>query len=175
MQTSDNRHFGSGGQSGSGGSSIRSSQFGPSDPNNPYGASSTMQPPPPKKSNTWLWILLGVGGVLILGCCGCAGLMYFGGQQAMNAGMSVIATQLRPKLAEDPVVQQHIGEIQSLEGDFGASIQESNASGSQGELVFNIKGTKGEGVIIGKPANGNASLENGRLRLKSGEEFPLTQ
>lgn len=157
---------------GSDGGSPRSSGFGNVDSPNPYAAQ--MGTPPPKRSLLWLWILLGVAGVLVLICCGCMGLAYFGGGKAMNATMDLVGREIRPSLEADPVIQEHIGEIQSLSGDFGATIQESQKSGNQGEMVFNIRGTKGEGVVIGKPDQEAKRLEDGRLRMSTGEEFPLT-
>jgi hypothetical protein len=132
-------------------------------------------PPPPKKSMLWLWILLGVGGVLVLICCGCMGLAYFGGGKAMNATMDIVGKEIRPSLDADPVIQEHVGEIQSLSGDFSATIQESQNTGRQGEMVFRIKGSKGEGVVIGRPNQVDMRLEDGHLRMSTGEEFPLTE
>ena len=168
MQTSDNRHFGSTGYS------IRSSQFGPSDPNNPYGASSTQQPPA-KKSNTWLWILLGVGGVLILGCCGCFGAISFFGKGALDAGMGMVAEQIKPGLNADPVVQEHLGEIQEMSWDLMATGEASKGDGPD-KVVWDVKGSKGEGQITGEmdQTGGAARLKNGVLRMKDGTEHILT-
>ena len=62
-------------------------QYGPS----PYGAPPApgyAQPQQPKKSNRWLWITLGIiGGLVLLGCVGCAlvfGLIGKGVQQTVS-------------------------------------------------------------------------------------------
>lgn len=154
--------------------SIRSSQFG--DTSNPYGAGNTMQPAP-KKSNTWLWILLGVGGVLLIGCCGCMGAMAMFGKTAMDAGMGMVAQQIRPGLDNDPVVQEHLGEIEEMNWNLMATGEANQNNGGQDVLVWDVKGTKGEGQIIGAldQTGGTAKLKNGKLKMKSGEEFNLSQ
>ena len=149
---------------------IRSSQFG--DMSNPYGAGNTMQPAP-KKSNTWLWILLGVGGVAVLGCCGCAGIAWWG----MGAGMNMVAQQIRPGLENDPVVQQHIGEIETFDWNLMATGEATEKSTGEDVMVWDVKGSKGSGQISGTvdQAAGGVKLKNGKLKMKSGEEFNLSQ
>jgi predicted dehydrogenase len=157
--------------------------FGPQNPNayqppgyggsaygNPYG-DPRFSPQPPKKSRLWLWLLLGGGGVLALMCCGCFGLMLF--------GFNVIEEELTTQLRKDPVVQERIGEVESVEFDFMKSIDETQKEGGDDEaLVFEIKGSKGSGTVIGRTETGPDGAERmtgGILRLPSGEEFQLTE
>src|SRR6266568_8018826 len=57
----------------------------------PYPQQPMYQPPPPKKrSRTWLWIVLGVLAVLLLGCVGVVALA----SQASKTGTSTLATTI---------------------------------------------------------------------------------
>lgn len=139
---------------------------------NPYGDPRFPHGPPPRKSRWWLWLLLGGGGAIALLCCGCVGLMMF--------GFNVIEQEVTAQLKSDPVVQEHLGEVQSVEFDFMQSIEETQARGGGDDesLVFHVKGTKGTGDVIGRTEtgpDGQERLTNGILRLPSGEEFELTQ
>ena len=166
MQTTDSNNFAHRDYA------IRSSQFG--DMTNPYGAGNTMQPAP-RKSNTWLWILLGVGGVILVGCCGCAGIAWWG----MGAGMGMVAQQIRPSLDADPVVQEHIGEIEEFDWNLMATGEASEKkTGGEDVIVWDVKGSKGAGQISGtvdQGGGGGVKLKNGKLKMKSGEEFNLSQ
>ena len=156
--------------------------FGPNNPNayappgygnNPYGnpyGDPRFGPPPPKPSRWWLWLLLGGGGVLLLCCCGCFGLVYF--------GFNLIEQELTPQLQNDPVVQEHIGTVESVEFDFMKSITEAESSGDDDALVFHVEGSKGSGDVIGRSVTGPDGvehLEGGVLRLPSGEEYELSE
>ncbi len=151
--------------------------FDPNPTNNPYSAST--QPIAPKKSNVLMYVLLGVGAVLVLGCCGCAGAMYWGGDAAMKAAMNVMGEQLKPSLQADPVVQEHVGDIQKLSMNFGASTvetQKAQKGGGQQRMVFDIEGSKGKGQVTGNVNQGSnpPRLSNGELKMSSGQSYPLT-
>ncbi len=78
----------------------------PSSP--PYNSGGYLSDPPPKKSsNTLMWVL-GILGVLGLGtlavCCG-------GGYMMYSWGTNLIAEEMKPRLQNDPSIQEHIGEI----------------------------------------------------------------
>jgi|GEM_PF-1285428 hypothetical protein len=142
--------------------------------NNPYGnpfSDPRFQPQPPKKSLWWLWLLLGGGGAFAcLLCCGLFGLVY--------VGFNVIESELTPQLQRDPVVQEHLGEVKSVEFDFMKSVSESEKSGDSDTLVFHVEGSKGSGDVIGRTVTGEDGaerLEGGILRLPSGEEFQLSE
>jgi hypothetical protein len=152
--------------------------FGPSpyDPTNPY---STLGGPPgmhpPRKSNAWLWILGIGGGILGLGllCCGCfGGLFYFGWGQ-MNE-------MVKQQIQNDPVIQEHIGEVYSVSANVMATGQEVQANPpppGDNVLVFDVKGSKGSGQLVGtqleQPAPGRF-LRDMRLK-KDGQVYPLSQ
>jgi hypothetical protein len=142
----------------------------PGTPPNPFAAGPAAYQPP-KSSNAWLWILLGVGGAGLLVCCGCGGFGYF----AMNKGFEVMQQDLQTRLSTDPVAQQHLGQIESVTFDFGASITESQERGGDQVFVFHVKGSNGSGDVIGnQPPQGGQTIRNPKLILPSGEEVPLS-
>jgi hypothetical protein len=121
--------------------------------------------PPPKKSNAWLYILLGVGGTLLLVCCGCGGLFMF--------GFSQVGKPLMLQLNADPTSQQHLGTVTSAQLDFVASTKATEQAGGGGNImVFNVKGDKGAGVVRAHQAPGGR-LNNATLVLSTGEEIKL--
>jgi len=100
--------------------------YTPPNPNNPYANTGSFgQAPPPKKSKAWIWILgiVGGGGILVCGCCG--GLSYF----AYNTGMTMIAEQTKQEIQGKPVVQEHIGTIESASPDLMAGVEETQKKG----------------------------------------------
>lgn len=142
---------------------------------NPYSASTP--PATPKKSNTLLYVLGGIGAFVLLGCCGCGALAMFGG----SAAFGVVANQVKPQLAADPVIQQHIGNLQSVEISLQSITQAAqNPKNQQAgrDMGIKVKGDKGSGLVVGKLDNSNPNqprITNGVLQLSTGEEFPLSQ
>ena len=84
---------------------------------NPFAATPAYQQPP-KKSNAWMWILLGVGGTVLVVCCGCVGFF--------TLGLNVIGNQIEAQLNADPTAQQHLGEVQSASIDWLAIGEETD-------------------------------------------------
>lgn len=144
--------------------------FNPTNTPNPY-AGNYGQAPPPKKSYAIFWILGIIGGVIVLGC-GCCGVMSYVG---FNTGMNMVAEQIKGEVQGHPAIQEHIGTIETATTDFSASMQETEKKGGQGNnhLVIHVKGSKGEGDIIGGQQPGRPGLSNKILRLPDGKEFPL--
>lgn len=154
------------------GSSGSSGGFGSPNPyaastNPPFGA-----PPPPKKSNTLLWILGIVGGVAILicACCGIAG--YFG----LGATGDQLESMLKTQIAGDPVIQEHIGTIQEVEWDIMEGVKVQEEKGIAQPQAFKVKGDKGSGIVYG-PQSGTPSpdriLNSPVLKMENGTEYPL--
>jgi hypothetical protein len=145
----------------------------PGGSSNPYSGSFGPSQPPRKKSNAWLWILgvVGLGGLLICGCCG--GFGYF----AFSQGMTMFANEARQRAEGDPAIVQHIGEINSVTTNFIKSTQETEKRGSgQSFLVFDVKGSKGSGELIGaqaRQAQPGAMFDSLELRIPSGEVIPI--
>ena len=149
--------------------------FDPNSPN-PYAASST-QPTTPKKSNTLMYVLLGVGGILLLSCAGCIGLMYFGA----NAAFKMVGTKVKPQLQADPVVQQHIGTLSKVDLSIPAFVTEfeKNKSKHSGrDICFKVEGDKGKGLImcrIDQSDPNNPRVVNAELCMENGEYHKLTE
>lgn len=134
---------------------------------NPFGAPTTGYPPP-RRSNVWLWILLGAGGMGVLVCCGCAGMMFFGWNQAMG----VLGTETVKSLNQDPTAQQHLGTVNSASFDVMATGEATKKQG-QNVLVFHVQGSKGKGDVFAEQSPGPQPFKNARLVLPGGEEFDL--
>ena len=132
---------------------------------------------PPKKSSPVVKIILILGvvfGVIGLSCCGLCGW-------GMYAGLGFVNKQVENELRDNPVIVEHIGNIESVKMNLQATaelIQEKQAAGEpvhQNVVVFDIQGDKGEGqVIITTPPGGQpAQFNEGTLRMSSGEEYDL--
>src|SRR6266699_5243640 len=78
-------------------------------PQQPYYPPSYM-PPPQKKSRTWLWIVLGVLAILVLGCIGVSTLVLRSAGTAINSvATSVSGTATTVSNAETPTTQAQTG------------------------------------------------------------------
>ena len=140
---------------------------------NPYAPQSGFASPPAKKSNLWLWILLGVGGgaAALVICCG--GGTYW----AISASSRMVGDALRQEVRGNPIVEERLGEIASLEANLVESGEETQKrGGSNNWVVMDAKGSKGNGKFIiqsspsPQPGNMFTSIE---LRMPSGETFTI--
>ena len=61
-----------------------------------------------KLGGSIMYVLIGVGVTLLVGCCGCGGFLILGGQSMMNSAMNLVGEQIKPTLQADPVVQEHV-------------------------------------------------------------------
>jgi len=132
---------------------------------NPFAGGQSPYQQQPKSSLLWLWILLGVGGVGLLVCCGCGGLGML--------GVSMAGSQMAARLNADPVVQEHLGTVTSATMDVMGTGEESQRAGGRNVIVFDVVGDKGTGKVIADQAPAPEQFKNARLRLPSGEEFQL--
>ena len=137
---------------------------------------------PPQKSSKKGWLIgCGIAGLIVLLVC-CGGVAFFGIKgpafiaDAVNAAM---AEQLQGQLADDPSVQQQIGEIQSLEFDFTKTIESAKKASEAGEeprLAFRIQGSAGSGMVYivqDKSAPNGVGISSGTLVMDDGTEYPL--
>ncbi len=118
-----------------------------------------------KGSKTCLIVSLVLGGLLlcVLCCCG-------GGYFLMNVGGSQFAESARLAVQDDPTVQEHIGEIQSIELDWMQSIERQSQPGEERMFAFTISGTKGSGTLTIYINEANqAEAETGELLTEDGE------
>lgn len=78
---------------------------------------------------------------------------------------------VREDLADNPVIREHIGEIQRLASDMDLSVQEP------GDIwIFEISGTKGQGRLRANcvlVADNDMDVDSGVLMLDSGENVQL--
>jgi hypothetical protein len=130
---------------------------------NPYG-----QQPKSGGGLKWLWILLGIGGVLFLACGGCC-------VAAVFFGSDLEEQELRARLEGNPVIAEHIGQIVSLETNMAKSFNEDDMN----LFYYHIVGTVGEGELVVMQESGLhldedvTPIEWAKLRLASGEEFDV--
>lgn len=112
-------------------------------------------------NKTVILILAGCGFLIVAGCCGFA-----------FWGWGLFTDQAKDALNANPVIQEHIGNIESIETDFTAT---GNAEGDD-VFVFRIKGPKGSGVVTAEFISTGADSEevrSGTLELDSGETYDL--
>ena len=126
----------------------------------PYGA-----PPPKSSPKTWLWIVLGVGGLAVLCCCGgVIGVAMF--------GLNIATTEVANELRDNPKFREHIGELQTLSIDW----TRSSAEDDEDTFVYNAKGTKGSGVVTVTHItddDGNKEIIDASLRLPDGRQVQI--
>jgi hypothetical protein len=133
----------------------------------PYQPPQVFQPyaPKPPGSNRWLWILLGVGGLVGVGCCGSViAVVVF--------GMNVVSAEIGDKVRDNPKFREHIGELQEISVDYTASA----AKDDDDTFVYNVKGDKRSGVLTVKSITDddfNEQIEEATLRLPNGTQVQI--
>jgi hypothetical protein len=133
----------------------------------PYQSPQVFQPdaPKPPSSNLWLWILLGLGGLAGVGCCGSViAVVVF--------GMNVISTEIGDQVRDNPKFREHIGELQEISVDYTASA----AKDDDDTFVYNVKGDQGSGVLTVKSLTDddfNEQIEEATLRLPDGKKVQI--
>lgn len=87
-------------------------------------------------------------------------------------GLSMFVDQVHVELEQNPVIQQHLGELHELELDWlGTGEQEG-----ENVFVFEATGARGTGTVIAECITVSADREEitwGQLQLSSGESIPL--
>lgn len=122
--------------------------------------------PPPKKGMSTGKILLivfgSIGGLALLCCGGCVGIMF--------VGFGEMETQLKSQYGNDPVVQEHLGGFTEVDYSFKGSIDESQ--GGTQNMVFDVKGPKGSGRILAVQSAGGTGFSSAVLRI-NGTDYDL--
>jgi len=122
-----------------------------------------------KKSNKTCMILGIIGGVILAGVLCCGGFSYFG----WNAAMGVLEDAVKVELAANPVAQQHLGDITSVD----VNLTKTGETNKPGFLVFDVVGTKGSGQVSVRQNPGDEAhpltTEDGELRMSNGDVFSL--
>ena len=142
----------------------------------------------PQQSSRAIWIVILVVMLVIglpillvaLAFLGCCGLLGVGAYSAFQ----MTGEAAKKQYENDPVIQQHIGEIQSISANISATSAEqqkqAQAGGNATIIVFDVTGTKGSGQLIAEqqpPAPGaqpGKFFSKATLRTSQGE-FPLSQ
>ena len=145
-------------------------------PNNPFekDSSTNSDHPPeqnPKKSNKGCLIAVLVVILLaVLVCCG-------GGFAVYYVGVGEWSNQVRITVEDNPVITEHIGDVESLEFNLLATAeagQEAEQSGDSTPIVFEISGSKGEGQLLLMPnTTGGSEFSSGTLVLSDGSRLPI--
>lgn len=110
------------------------------------------------------WVLGGLVALLVL----VVGLVVGAGFWAVN----LLKSELQATLQDAPAVQEHIGTIDSLSIDFGATAQ----AGRENYFILDVAGERGRGVVRAVFFTGmqEGALGGGELELEDGRILPLS-
>ncbi len=113
-------------------------------PNNPFEQQSQAPAPANKGGGkTFLWVIAILCGGGLLGGLVCCGVLY----GLFSFGIDVLTESYKEQLAGDPVIVEHIGEIESLEMSLSKTAAE--AENTDGDMMaFEVEGTKGSGTLL---------------------------
>ena len=97
-----------------------------------------------------------------------------GGYMLYRTGVGMLAEMVQVAIRDNPVVLEHIGNIEEIEFD----VKGTAAFGQKDILVFNVEGSKGSGelrVVIAedKREGEQVSINQGSLRMADGQTFDL--
>ncbi|MFK8113312.1 MAG: cytochrome c oxidase assembly factor Coa1 family protein [Rubripirellula sp.] len=143
----------------------------PNDPfENPNSPGASQQQPPQKKGGKGCLIGCGIAGILgVLVCCG-------GGVFMAQFGVGMYAEIVQDQLADDPVMVENIGEIESITHSWSGTIAAAQeAEGGDSPLSFDVQGSKGSGqlrVVQDKSGDGTG-IKSAVLILEDGTRIPL--
>jgi hypothetical protein len=116
-------------------------------------------------SRVWLWLVGGAVVLVLAGCICCGGAAYF--------GMQIVTEEVAEQLRYHPVVLEQLGEVEEFKVNWAKSINEDD---NMDLWVYDVKGTKGSGVITCEHVTNDAGNEEilwATLKLPDGREFDL--
>jgi len=128
----------------------------------------TLGNPPPKKSSTVKWVIIGLVVLLVLVgiCCGgCVAMGLF--------GVNMAGQQIASELQGTPGAQEHLGDNLKMSMNFTETANEQQRSGNKEVVVFDATGSKGSGKVIVTQGQGGQAINSAILRLPDGREVPL--
>lgn len=123
---------------------------------------------PPKKSNSTLWWVLGIIGVISVGgALVCCGGIYF----MVRFGTQVVGDQVKLAISADPVIQEHVGTISEINMNLTAT----GAAGGNNKIVFDVKGEKGSGQleVVMDQTQGQEGIQACVLVLPNGDRHEI--
>jgi hypothetical protein len=88
-------------------------------------------------------------------------------------GMTLVTEEIAEQLRYHPVVLEHVGEVEEFEINWTKSINEDD---NVDLWFYNVKGTKGRGVIACEHVtneDGNEEIVSAELKLPDGRTFEL--
>ena len=108
-------------------------------------------------------------------------LLVIGGMTFMFfKGMDMAAEEVRKAVQDDPVIQQHLGEITEIDLNLSATGQApENQNKGEGDkhsfLVLDVVGTKGEGTLTVKMVQSGEAMtfSDGKLKMADGQTYDL--
>jgi hypothetical protein len=95
-----------------------------------------------------------------------------GGYWAFKAGTGMLAEQTKVAVRDNPVILEHIGNIEDITLDLKATA----AAGEEEFMVFQLKGSKGSGelkVNIKQVSDEAVAISQGTLRMEDGKTYEL--
>jgi hypothetical protein len=122
------------------------------------------------------WIVGIIVGVVLLVIVAPVVCCLGGGWLAWMFASNVIADALKQEVGDEPVVREHLGEIQKCV----LNASKSSAAGGNDTYVFDVEGTKGKGEIMAQfdqsaQQQGRPAVLWARLRLSNGQEYPIIE
>jgi hypothetical protein len=86
--------------------------------------------------------------------------------------LQIVTTEIEDQLSDNPVMREHIGDIESFEMDWSRSFADEDDD----TFIYQVRGSKGEGRVTVQHITNDAGDEeilSAQLRLPSGETFDL--
>lgn len=124
--------------------------------------------PAAKKSGNRLliWVIGIFGGLLFIGVLGCCGGAYF--------LLNFLASEYQRQLADNPVINEHLGEIESMGMNLTKTAEAAeNSDGNT--FAYDIQGSLASGTILIKqdPSSDGTGIESAELILSDGSRHQV--
>ena len=108
--------------------------------------------------------IVATGFMAVLFCVGCVLILVF--------AMQMVTAETEDQLSENPILIEHIGNVESFELDWARSFSHDEDD----TFIYDVKGTEGVGrVTVRQITNddGDEEILDAELRLPNGETFDL--
>ncbi len=119
---------------------------------------------PRRKRGVGFWIFVGCGTALLLAAACCGGV-FFLAKLAFKEFESAVQTEL----ADNPILREHLGEIEDVAFDWEGVIQEEGDV-----MVFSVRGSRATGTVrVHREDLEDGEILRAQLQLPSGELVDL--